>query len=245
MSTPREGPESALEQKCRGEEPALLELEQVSKVYGEGRETRVEALLDVNLKILRGESVAVLGPSGSGKSTLLHILGCLDRPTRGIYRLDGVDTASLTDSELARVRNRRIGFVFQAFHLLGNETAVDNVTLPLLYRGLRTSEARGKALDALTTVGLSHRLGHRPGELSGGEQQRVALARALVKEPEILLADEPTGNLDSRSGEAILKLLEEAHRRGITLVLITHDPAVANLARRQLQIHDGRVSEGA
>jgi putative ABC transport system ATP-binding protein len=220
---------------------ALLHLEGIGKVYGEGRTTRVEALRHVDLDVARGEFVAVLGRSGSGKSTLLHILGCLDRPSRGVYLLDGIDTASLTDLELSRVRNRRIGFVFQAFHLLPGESAVDNVALPLLYRGIGPARARAAAREALSAVGLSDRFRHRPGEMSGGEQQRVALARALAKEPQILLADEPTGNLDSETGAAVLKLLEEIHRRGITVVLITHDPAFAGVARRQVLLRDGRL----
>jgi putative ABC transport system ATP-binding protein len=221
----------------------ILELSRVSKVYGEGRATRVEALRDVSLSIRRGESMAVLGPSGSGKSTLLHILGCLDRPTAGVVRLEGLATAGLRDAELAAVRNRKIGFVFQAFHLLPNETALENVALPLLYRGMGAFRARARAAEALSAVGLTHRARHRPGELSGGEQARVAIARALGKEPEILLADEPTGNLDSRSGAAILDLLVEANRRGVTLVIITHDPAVAGRTGRHAHLLDGGLVE--
>lgn len=219
----------------------MIELQGVSKVFGEGRATRVEALREIDLFIERGEFAAITGPSGSGKTTLLQILGCLDRPTAGRYYLAGQDTSRLDDRELSLIRNRRIGFVFQVFHLLPDESALGNVLLPLVYRGTAPATARARARKALESVGLGDRLGHRPGELSGGEQQRVAVARALVKTPDIILADEPTGNLDSRNGAAILDLIAAANERGITTVLITHNPTVAARARRQLRLVDGQL----
>lgn len=203
----------------------------------------VEALKPVDLVLEPGDLVAVTGPSGSGKSTLLHILGCLDRPTAGRYLLADRDVSELTDPELAHVRNALLGFVFQRFHLLRDETALRNVELPLLYAGVGRGERRRRAREALAGVGLDGRGDHVPGRLSGGEQQRVALARALVKRPRMLLADEPTGNLDSASGERILQLIDAENARGTTVVLITHDPAVARRARRSLTIHDGVVRE--
>jgi putative ABC transport system ATP-binding protein len=182
----------------------------------------------------------VVGPSGSGKSTLMHLLGCLDRPTSGVLRVGDRDVATLGDGELAGLRNRTIGFVFQSFQLLGRTTALDNVALPLVYRGVRRAERRERADAALTAVGLGHRLGHRPGQLSGGEQQRVAIARALVGEPALLLADEPTGNLDTASGAEILALLDGLVRdRGVAVVVVTHDPDVAAMARRRVNMRDG------
>ena len=219
----------------------MISLRKVTKVYGEGKATQVRALRDVDLEIEAGEFVAIVGPSGSGKSTLLHILGCLDRPTAGAYVLDGQDTSRLNDTELSRTRNEKIGFVFQVFHLLGDETAAGNVMLPLSYRGTAAAEARTRAEAALASVGLAERAHHRPGELSGGEQQRVAIARALAKEPAILLADEPTGNLDSKNGEQILGLLQEANRRGITVVVITHDAQIAERAGRRFTLMDGEL----
>jgi putative ABC transport system ATP-binding protein len=222
----------------------LVRFEGVVRTYHQGS-VAVEALKRVDLSIDPGDSVAITGPSGSGKSTLLHVLGCLDRPTAGRYLLEGRDVTHLRDRELATVRNRLIGFVFQRFHLLRDESALRNIELPLLYAGLPRSERRRRAAEALDRVGLSARGAHTPGRLSGGEQQRVALARALVKDPRLLLADEPTGNLDSASGEVVLGLLDDLHRRGVTLVLITHEPDVAHRARRQLTIRNGVVNEGA
>jgi putative ABC transport system ATP-binding protein len=220
----------------------LIELQGAARTFRAGGDV-VEALKPVDLVVRAGESLAVTGPSGSGKSTLLHLLGCLDRPTAGRYLLEGRDVTTLPDRDLAEVRNRRIGFVFQRFHLLRDETAVRNVELPLLYAGLPRAERRRRALAALEAVGLLPRATHRPGQMSGGEQQRVALARALVKDPGLLLADEPTGNLDSTAGEAVLALIEAQHARGVALVVITHDPTVAARARRRLTILDGRVRE--
>jgi putative ABC transport system ATP-binding protein len=222
----------------------LLLLDGAARTYRSGP-VAVEALKPVSLAVEAGAYVAVTGPSGSGKSTLLHVLGCLDRPTAGRYLFDGRDVASLDDRDLAALRGSTIGFVFQRFHLLRDETAERNVELPLLYAGVERAERRRGVAAAHASVGLAERVGHRPGQLSGGEQQRVALARALVKGPRLVLADEPTGNLDSGSGSRVLALLDEENARGTTVVLITHDPAVAAHARRRLTIHDGRVSESA
>jgi putative ABC transport system ATP-binding protein len=204
----------------------------------------VEALRGVTLRIEQGDYVAIIGPSGSGKSTLMHLLGCLDRPTSGSLLLGGRDAANLSDSELADLRNHTIGFVFQSFQLLGRTTALENVALPLVYRGVRRAERRVRAAAALDSVGLGHRLGHRPGQLSGGEQQRVAIARALVGEPTMLLADEPTGNLDTGSGADVMALLSRLNsERGVAVVVVTHDLAVAGHARRRIHLRDGLVEQ--
>jgi putative ABC transport system ATP-binding protein len=202
----------------------------------------VHALRGVSFTIEAGDYVALIGPSGSGKSTLMHLLGGLDRPTSGRLRIGGRDVAELSPHDLATLRNETIGFVFQSFHLLARTTAVDNVALPLVYRGLRAAERRRKATAMLERVGLSHRLDHRPNQLSGGEQQRVAIARALVTDPAVLLADEPTGNLDTATGQAVLALLEALNaERGVALVVVTHDREVAARARRQITMRDGKV----
>jgi putative ABC transport system ATP-binding protein len=224
-----------------GPPPPVVEALGVSKVYRlDGVEVR--ALDGVELIVARGDSVAIMGPSGSGKSTLLGLLGGLDRPTGGTLRFDGRDVTGLSEDELAAVRNRVVGFVFQNFQLLPRTPAVANVGLPLVYRGLGRGERRQRAVDALQSVGLAHRLQHRPSQLSGGEQQRVAIARALVTEPAMLLADEPTGNLDSRSGEEVLDLLGRLHdERGVAVVVVTHDPGVAARLGRRVTLRDGRI----
>ena len=202
----------------------------------------VEALRGVSLRIDQGDYVAIIGPSGSGKSTLMHLLGCLDRPSSGTLLLGGRDVAQLSDVELAGLRNHTIGFVFQSFQLLSRTSALDNVGLPLVYRGARRVERRERAAAALEAVGLGHRLGHRPSQLSGGEQQRVAIARALVGDPTVLLADEPTGNLDTRSGADVMDLLSTLNaERGVAVVLVTHDHEVAALARRRIHVRDGLI----
>ena len=201
----------------------------------------VHALDGVNLRVLPGEWVAIVGPSGSGKSTLLNLMGALDKPTSGTVRIDGHDLSELDDEKLSALRGRALGFVFQSFHLLQYLTAVENVATALMYQGIPPAERRERAAAALTRVGLGHRLGHRPSQMSGGECQRVAIARALVSDPALLLADEPTGNLDSRTGEEIMGLFAELHREGATLVLITHDDSIAAAAPRRVHIRDGHV----
>lgn len=220
----------------------IVELSDVRKTYRSGSVT-FEALRGVSLSIGQGEYVAVTGPSGSGKSTLMNILGCLDVPTAGTYHLGGQDVSRMTERELATVRNRRIGFVFQQFNLLRAMTAQRNVELPLMYAGVRAGERHHRAQEALAKVGLADRTHHRPGELSGGQQQRVCIARALVTNPDIILADEPTGNLDSVSTNNVLRLLRELHGQGRTIVLITHEHDVAEQAQRQVQIYDGLLTE--
>jgi putative ABC transport system ATP-binding protein len=220
----------------------MIELEHVHKVYEDGS-LKVHALRDVCVRVERGEFVTIMGPSGSGKSTLLHILGCLDHPTDGRYLFDAQDVRTFTDRQLALTRNKRIGFVFQSFNLLLRETALENVTLPLLYAGEKNVMARGR--EALEAVGLAHRLNHRPGQLSGGEQQRVAIARAIVKRPDLILADEPTGNLDTAVGHQIMELFENVQRQGITIVLITHNPDIARLGDRTLHLRDGQIADGS
>ncbi len=203
----------------------------------------VRALDDVNLHIRHGDYIAIMGPSGSGKSTLLNLIGCLDRPTRGSYHLDGRQVASLDEAELTRVRRHMIGFVFQFFHLINRLTAAGNVELPMIFAGIARSERRRRVAEALAQVGLSDRADHRPQQLSGGERQRVALARATVMGPRILLADEPTGNLDQKSGQQILELIEKLNEDGLTLVVVTHDPNVARRANRILVLIDGKVAQ--
>jgi putative ABC transport system ATP-binding protein len=218
----------------------FMVLNDVTKVYQMG-DTQVQALREVNLEIKAGEFIAVLGPSGSGKSTIMHILGCLDTPTSGTYHLDGIPIEGLNPNELAEIRNRRIGFVFQSFHLLPRATAGENVELPMVFAGVNSADRKACAESVLEQVGLRERIKHLPNELSGGERQRVAIARALVNKPSIILADEPTGNLDSRSGAEILVLFENLHAEGRTVILVTHDEAIAKKAHRVIHIFDGKI----
>ncbi|MDI3522129.1 MAG: putative transport system ATP-binding protein [Bacillota bacterium] len=221
-------------------ERIMLDVSEVTKTYRLGR-IKVPALRGVTLGIRPGEMVAIMGPSGSGKSTLMNILGCLDRPSGGAYRLDGEEVGKKSDRDLAAIRNRKIGFIFQSFNLLPQLTALENVELPLIYRGLASRERRERAEAALVRLGLKERLRHSPRELSGGQQQRVAIARAVAARPEVILADEPTGNLDSRAGEEILAVFQELHGEGITLVMVTHDPNVARHCERVLRLADGHI----
>jgi putative ABC transport system ATP-binding protein len=221
--------------------PPIIALERVSRVYDVGR-VSVPALDDVSLDVHQGEFVAIVGPSGSGKSTMMNILGCLDRPTHGAYRLAGTTVAELDDDGLARLRSRSIGFIFQSYNLLPRTTALDNVAAPLLYQGIGRAERARRARASLERLGLGDRVDHEPTELSGGQQQRVAVARALVTEPALILADEPTGNLDSHAGAEVIALLRELNRAGRTVVLITHDADVAASADRQVHLRDGRIA---
>jgi len=218
----------------------VIRTEHISKVYVMGAE-KVHALRDISISIRKGEFVALMGPSGSGKSTLMNIIGCLDTPTSGKYYLDGQDVSRMTDNQLAEVRNKKIGFVFQTFNLLPRSTALDNVTLPLVYAGLNSAERRKKGEKVLRQVGLADRMNHRPNELSGGQRQRVAVARALVNDPAIILADEPTGNLDTKTSIEIMGLFEEIHRNGNTIILVTHEEDIAQHAHRIIRLRDGLV----
>jgi putative ABC transport system ATP-binding protein len=222
--------------------PVAAELEAIRKAYLRPDGTvLVEALKGVDLTIERGRYVAIMGSSGSGKSTLMNILGCLDRPTSGRYRLDGEEVATLEDEALSRIRGRRIGFVFQAFNLIPELTVVENVEVPLFYQGVHRNDRRARAAAMLEKVGLQDRMGHRPGQLSGGQQQRVAMARALVTDPAILMADEPTGNLDTATGFAILDLIDELHAGGLTIIMVTHDERIADRCERVVRLRDGLV----
>jgi putative ABC transport system ATP-binding protein len=219
---------------------ALIEVKDIYKIYNPG-ENEVRALDGITLSIDRGEFVAIVGQSGSGKSTLMNMLGLLDIPTSGTYMLDGVDVSSMTDDELSEIRNKQIGFIFQGFNLIPSLTAQANVELPLVYRGMRGEERHRLSLEALEKVGLSHRLTHLPKQMSGGQQQRVAIARAVAARPPIILADEPTGNLDSHSGEDVMQILTGLYKEGRTVIIITHDPGIAARAKRVIKISDGQV----
>jgi putative ABC transport system ATP-binding protein len=225
-----------------GNGASLIQLQGIKKVFYTD-EVETHALADVHLDIKQGEYVAIAGPSGCGKTTLLSILGLLDTPTDGAYVLDGRPVANLSAADRARVRNRQIGFIFQAFNLIGDLTVYENVELPLTYRGLSGAERKRRVTEALEKVGMSHRVKHYPAQLSGGQQQRVAVARAVAGDPAILLADEPTGNLDSSNGEAVMELLRELHRGGATICMVTHDPRYAAHADRTIELFDGRVLE--
>ncbi|WP_019421320.1 MULTISPECIES: ABC transporter ATP-binding protein [Paenibacillus] len=230
------------EHAASGSGDVLISIRDVRKAYRMGSE-EVTILRGVNLEIRQGDFVAIIGPSGSGKSTLMNVIGCLDTPSSGSYTLDGMEVSGLSDNKLAEVRNRKIGFIFQSFHLLPKLSAIENVELPLIYRGLSNKERREAAVKALQQVGLDGRMGHRPSELSGGQQQRVAIARALATHPPILLADEPTGALDTRTGKEVLGLIEELNSAGHTIVLITHDLEVAARAKRVVFMNDGILTE--
>ena len=221
---------------------ALIHIENMKKIYNPG-ENEVRALDGIDLDIEKGDLVAIVGHSGSGKSTLMNMLGCLDTPTSGKYVLDGQDVASMTDNQLADVRNKEIGFIFQGFNLISNLDAVGNVELPLVYRGVSKNERKQLAMEALKSVGLEDRMKHKPNEMSGGQQQRVAVARAVAAKPPIILADEPTGNLDTKSTQEIMEILKELHRSGRTVIIITHDEEIARQARRVIRILDGRIEE--
>ena len=221
---------------------ALIHIENMKKIYNPG-ENEVRALDGIDLDIEKGDLVAIVGHSGSGKSTLMNMLGCLDTPTSGKYVLDGQDVASMTDNQLADVRNKEIGFIFQGFNLISNLDAVGNVELPLVYRGVSKNERKQLAMEALKSVGLEDRMKHKPNEMSGGQQQRVAVARAVAAKPPIILADEPTGNLDTKSTQEIMEILKELHRSGRTVIIITHDEEIASQAHRVIRILDGRIAE--
>ena len=221
----------------------LIELRNVYKIYSEGLESEVRALDGVSLEIERGEFVAIVGQSGSGKSTMMNVLGCLDIPTRGDYFLNGTDVRELTDKELSRIRNKEIGFIFQQYNLIQDLTVLENVELPLVYQGVSADDRREMALAALERVGLAERVKHRPTQMSGGQQQRVAIARAIAANPSIVMADEPTGALDSRTGLEVLAFLHKLNREGTTVILITHDNGIAATARRCVRLTDGRIVE--
>ncbi len=219
----------------------LIEIKDIYKIYNEGKESEVRALDGVSLSIDRGEFVAIVGASGSGKSTLMNVLGCLDIPTYGDYWLDGTDVTALTDRQLAHIRNKQIGFIFQGYNLIQELSALENVILPLIYQGVPITQREDRAMEALARVGMDGRAHHRPSEMSGGQQQRVAIARAIATHPAIIMADEPTGALDSKTGQHVLEILRELYRGGTTIILITHDNGIAATARRVVRLSDGVV----
>ncbi len=219
----------------------LIQIKDVYKIYSEGLESEVRALDGVSLAIDRGEFVAIVGQSGSGKSTMMNVLGCLDIPTRGDYFLDGTDVRELSDKELSHIRNKQIGFIFQQYNLIQSLTVLENVELPLIYQGIGADDRRDMALDALERVGLAGRTKHRPPEMSGGQQQRVAIARAIATKPPIIMADEPTGALDSHTGHEVLQFLQQLNKEGSTVILITHDNGIAATARRCVRLQDGKI----
>ncbi len=219
----------------------LIEIQNLYKIYNEGKESEVRALDGVSLQIDKGEFVAIVGQSGSGKSTMMNVLGCLDIPTYGEYHLDGTDIGSLSDKQLARIRNREIGFIFQGYNLIQELDALENVTLPLIYRGVSVFDREDMAMEALAKVGMDDRAHHRPSEMSGGQQQRVAIARAIATAPPIIMADEPTGALDSKTGKHVLEILRDLYRGGTTILLITHDDGIAATARRVVRLSDGKI----
>ena len=221
----------------------LIDIENVYKIYNEGTEAEVRALDGVNLAIDRGEFVAVVGQSGSGKSTLMNILGCLDIPTRGTYRIDGQDVRELDDAQLSHIRNKQVGFIFQGYNLIPSLTAYENVELPLIYQNVSAFKRRDLVMDAMERVGVAERYRHHPSEMSGGQQQRVAIARAIATRPPIIMADEPTGALDSHTGKEVLRFLQELNKEGSTVILITHDNSIAATARRIVRISDGKIIE--
>ena len=219
----------------------LIDIRNLYKIYNEGKESEVRALDGVSLQIGKGEFVAIVGQSGSGKSTMMNVLGCLDIPTYGEYFLEGTDIGSLTDKQLARIRNREIGFIFQGYNLIQELDALENVTLPLIYRGVSLFDREDMAMEALAKVGMDDRAHHRPSEMSGGQQQRVAIARAIATAPPIIMADEPTGALDSKTGKHVLEILRDLYRSGTTVLLITHDDGIAATAKRVVRLSDGKI----
>ena len=219
----------------------LIDIQNLYKIYNEGKESEVRALDGVSLQIDKGEFVAIVGQSGSGKSTMMNVLGCLDIPTYGEYHLDGTDIGSLSDKQLARIRNREIGFIFQGYNLIQELDALENVTLPLIYRGVSVFDREDMAMAALAKVGMDGRAHHRPSEMSGGQQQRVAIARAIATSPPIIMADEPTGALDSKTGKHVLEILRDLYRGGTTILLITHDDGIAATAKRVVRLSDGKI----
>jgi putative ABC transport system ATP-binding protein len=233
-------PDPLHQRSIRPRGPLVIDIEGVTKLYRMGAET-VHALRGVALQVHRNEYMAIMGPSGSGKSTLMNMLGCLDTPTAGHYQFNGKDVSSMTDDELASIRNREIGFVFQTFNLLPRSSSLHNVELPLIYAGVPAAERRLRAQNAMVNVGLADRMMHKPNELSGGQRQRVAIARALVNNPSIILADEPTGNLDSKTGEEIMQLFDVLYEQGNTIIVVTHEEDIARHARRAIRLHDGLI----